>query len=116
MFTSPCHVKSFAADADAVAQRAAVALNQIEMALGGDDDDGARRFVGAIEHRRLPEFRIEFDGVVGDKSRLVADIGLRFCAWLCEAERIRPPAAINIQIRCRNFVIAKLSSLARRPT
>jgi hypothetical protein len=46
------------------------------MTLGRDDDDGARRFVGAIEHRRLPELRIEFDGVVGDQPRLVADVGL----------------------------------------
>src|SRR5216684_1901918 len=27
------------------------------------------------------------------------------CAKLCETERIRPAAAITVQIRCRNFVI-----------
>src|SRR4029078_705740 len=69
-------LESVAADADAVAQRAAIALDQIEMALGGGDDDGAGRFVGAIEYRRLPEFRIELHTIIGDQPRLVADIRL----------------------------------------
>src|SRR6478736_4183570 len=37
----PLPLESFAADADAIAYRAAVALDQIEVALRGRDDDGA---------------------------------------------------------------------------
>ena len=83
-------LEAFAADADAIAQRAAIALDQIEMALGGDDDDGARRFVGAIEHRRLPELRIELDGIIGDQSWLVTDVRL---SQLCLALRGRQEQA-----------------------
>ena len=46
------------------------------MALGGLNDDGARRFIGAVEHRRLPELRIQFNEIIGDQSWLVADIRL----------------------------------------
>src|SRR6476660_3225442 len=72
----PLPLEAFAADADAIAQRAAVALDQIEMALGGLDDDGSRRLIGAVEHRRLPEFRIQLHGIIGDQSWLVADVRL----------------------------------------
>src|SRR6478736_5051018 len=72
----PLPLKTFAADADAVAQRAPVALDQIEMSLGGRNDDGARRLVGAVEHRRLPELRIQLHAVIGDQPWLVADVRL----------------------------------------
>src|ERR1700704_6244187 len=54
------------------------------MALSGRDDDRAWRLRRAIEHRRTPEFRVQFHGVVRQKSRLVADIRL-----LCGALRDR---------------------------
>src|SRR5207344_1053137 len=72
----PLPLEAFAADANAVTQRAAIALDQIEMALGGLDDYGARRLIGAVEHRRLPVFRIQLHGIVGDQSWLVADVRL----------------------------------------
>ena len=46
------------------------------MALGGLDDDGARRLIGAVEHGRLPEFRIQLHGIIGDQSWLVSDVRL----------------------------------------
>src|SRR3979411_2383328 len=54
------------------------------MALSGRDDDRARRLRREIEQRRAPEFRVQFHGVVRQKSRLVADIRL-----LCGALRDR---------------------------
>src|SRR3954451_16976121 len=58
------------------------------MALRGRDDDRARRLRRAIEHRRTPEFRVQFHGVVRQKSRLVAAIRL-----LCVALRDRKDEA-----------------------
>src|ERR1700704_3842111 len=58
------------------------------MALRGRDDDRARRLRRAIEHRRTLEFRVQFHGVVRQKSRLVADIRL-----LCVALRDRKDEA-----------------------
>src|SRR5208337_877087 len=46
----PGPLEAVAADADAVAQRAVVRLDQVEEALFGVDDDRAGRFVGAEEH------------------------------------------------------------------
>src|SRR5882724_1550220 len=68
-------LESLAADTDAIAQRAAASLNQIEMALRGLDDDGAGRLGGTIKHRGAPVFRVQLDRVVRQKSRLVTDIG-----------------------------------------
>ncbi len=76
IFDEPLPLETLAADADAVAQRAAAALDQIEMTLGRDHDDGARRLVGAVEHRRLLELRFKLDVVIGEQPRLVAYIGL----------------------------------------
>src|SRR5260370_40824621 len=72
----PLPLESFAADADAIAYRAAVALDQLEVALRGRGDDGARRFRRTVVHRLLPEFRIQFHGIIGQTSRLVADVRL----------------------------------------
>src|SRR3984957_3947795 len=69
-------LESVAADADAVAQRAVVTLDQIEMALRGRDDDGARRLGGAVIDRLLAEFRRQLHGVVGQKSGLIAHVRL----------------------------------------
>src|SRR3954454_12813648 len=44
------------------------------MALGGRDDNRARRLRGAVKHCRTPELRIQFHGIVGQKSRLIADV------------------------------------------
>jgi hypothetical protein len=56
----------------------------------GDDDD-ARRFVGAIEHRRLSEFRIQFHGIVGDQSWLVAEVGL----FAAAPRSVRPKVSVQ---------------------
>src|SRR5664280_2312851 len=45
------------------------------MALRGRDDDGARRLRGTVIYRLLPEFRIQFHGVIGQQARLI-DVGL----------------------------------------
>src|SRR4051794_34153308 len=54
------------------------------MALRSGYDDGARCLRGAVVHRLLPVFRIQFHGIVGQKSGLVADVWL-----LREANRSR---------------------------
>ena len=49
-------LEAFAADADAVADRPVVSLNEVEIAIGGIDDDRPRRLVGPVEDR-LPLIR-----------------------------------------------------------
>src|SRR5262249_22500687 len=71
----PLPLKSVTANADTVTQRAAAGLDQIEMALGGGNDDRARRFRGAVVHHLLLPFRIELVGIVGHESGLVAGVG-----------------------------------------
>src|ERR1041385_1343138 len=69
-------LEAVAADADAVADRAAAGLHHIKIPLVGVDDDGAGRFGGAIEHHGLLPFRIELLVLcVGDVARLVAFAG-----------------------------------------
>src|SRR6266404_3541231 len=72
----PLPLESLAADADAIAYRAAASLDQIKMALRRRDDDGTGRLRGAVVHRLLPEFRIQFHGIIGQKPGLIADIRL----------------------------------------
>src|SRR3954470_11585963 len=69
-------LKAVAADADAVAYGAAVALHDVEMALRGLDDDGPRCLRGAVQHHGASEFRIELDRIVGDKAGLIAGVVL----------------------------------------
>jgi hypothetical protein len=72
----PLPLKTVAADADAVADRATARLHQIEMPFGGRDDEGAGRFGGTEVDDLLLPLRIEFEGIVGDQARLVAAVGL----------------------------------------
>src|SRR4051812_23052129 len=74
-------LKTVAADADAVAYGAAVALHDVEMALRSLDDDRPGRLRGAVQHHGAPEFRIELHRVVGDKSGLIAGVVLLRKAW-----------------------------------
>ena len=53
MVTRPFHWKPSRAHADPVADRAVVALDDIEMLFGRVHDDGARRLVGP-EEDKLP--------------------------------------------------------------
>src|SRR5262249_7873620 len=74
-------LEAVAADADSITQRPPAGLDQIEVALGGLDDDGARRLAGAIEHHLLLPFRIELVGIVSDESGLIAGILTLREAW-----------------------------------
>src|ERR1700716_1121317 len=52
--------EAFAADADPVAQRLAVAEHEIEVSVRRIDDDRAGRFLGAIINERATELRFQF--------------------------------------------------------
>src|SRR5690606_8044432 len=65
-------LKACAPDADAVADRAAVALNEIKMTFRGLDDDGAGRLGRAVEHHLLAVFRVELERIIGNETRLIA--------------------------------------------
>ena len=69
------------------------------MALGGLDDDGARRLIGAVERRCPPEFRIQLNKIIGDQAWLVADVRCRSCAWLSGTESNSPTAATTVGIK-----------------
>src|SRR5262249_31673154 len=49
-FEQSLPLKAVASDTDAVADRPVVSLHKVEVTIGGIDDDGARRFIGSIEH------------------------------------------------------------------
>ena len=71
------------------------------MALGGLDNDGARRS-SVRRHRRLPEFRIQLHEIIGDQTWLVAGVrlsGLRLA--LRGRTHQSNSAGITIQIEYR---------------
>jgi len=63
--------EALAADADAVAQRAAVAEHQIEEGVGRIDHDRARRFVRGVADDLAFEFRRQLGGLLLDFDRSV---------------------------------------------
>src|SRR5262249_55767158 len=51
----PLPLKAVASDADPVSHRAVIALDEVEVAIGGIDDDGARRFTGSVKEHLPPK-------------------------------------------------------------
>src|SRR5262249_29370104 len=73
-FEQPLPLKSDAADADAVADGAAIGLHDVEKPLGGVDDDRARSLAGAIKDDLTPTLRRQaLLGCRGNVAGLVDD-------------------------------------------
>src|SRR5262249_8247116 len=63
--------KALAADADAVAHRAAIAENQIEIRVGRVDDDGAGRLMRGV----VDDLALEAGGLLGGRRLLLMRVG-----------------------------------------
>src|SRR5262249_24607546 len=71
-------LEAVAPDADAVSPGAVVRLDQIEKALGGVDNDRARRLAGVVEHQLMAIGRVELGFCAGrwrDARISIADGG-----------------------------------------
>ncbi len=101
MFALPFHSKSGAADADAVPQRLATRLDEIELVIGGIDDDRTGCLAGRVLDDLTPEGpRDLFDGNLGNlvgPSVMAAYIndGLRTFASTLMRGRIAPVESVS---------------------